>query len=109
MRPDGNLVLRGESSLQELGHAAIGNEEKKEFAVRILKSDQATLPGAVFRPTDLESEQFGVYRAADGKRVFSVRVSNPSASNGGYALSPDGDQLAVLARDGIEIYAVPQK
>jgi hypothetical protein len=109
MRPDGKLVLRGESSQQELGHAAIGNDDKKEFAVRILKSDEGALPGTVFRPADLESEQLGVYRAADGKRILSVRVSDPSASNGGYALAPDGDQLAVLTRDGIELYAVAQK
>jgi hypothetical protein len=109
MRPDGRLVLRGESSEHELGHSAIGIEDKKEFVLGILKSDVTAPPGTIFRAADLESEQLGVYRAADGKRIFSIRASNPSASNGGYAMAPDGDQLAVLTRDGIELYAVPQK
>jgi hypothetical protein len=108
MRPDGMLVLRGESASTEIGHAAIGNEETKEFVVKILKSGEAVMPGAAFHGADLQSEQLGVYRAADGKRIFSVRVSNPSASSGGFALAPHGDELAVLARDGIELYAVPQ-
>jgi len=107
MRPDGKLILRGESSLAELGHAAIGNEDTKEFAVKIVNSNEPVLPGTVFRPADLEAEQLGVYRAADGKRSFSVRVSDPTASDGGYALAPDGNQLAVLTRDRIDVYALP--
>jgi hypothetical protein len=109
MRPDGEMVLRGESAKSELGYAAIGDDDKSEFAVKILKSNEPMLPGTVFREMDLESMQLGVYRAVDGKRIFSVRVNDPSASNGGYALAPGGDQLAVLARDRIELYAVPQK
>jgi hypothetical protein len=108
MRPDGMLVLRGQSAQTDIGYAAIGNDDTREFAVRILKSSQAVMPGEVFHGADLESEQLGVYRAADGKRIFTVRVSNPSASNGGYALAPSGDELAVLSRDGIELYSVPQ-
>jgi hypothetical protein len=109
MRPNGKLILRGESSLAELGHAAIGNEDKKEFAVKILRSHGAMQTEAVFRPTDLESELLSVYRATNGKRLFNVRVSDPTASNGGYALAPDGSQLAVLTRGQIELYALPEE
>jgi len=109
MRPDGKLVLRGESSLAELGHAATGSEGAHEFALRILNSAQPLPPGAVFRLADLDSEQLAVYRAEDGKRLFSVRVGDPSASDGGYALEPNGNQIAVLARDRIEVYALPKK
>jgi hypothetical protein len=108
MRPNGKSILRGKSSLAELGHAAVGNQDKKVFAVKILKLHGAMLPDAVFRPTDLESELLGVYRAADGKRLFSVLVSDPSASNDGYALAPDGNQLAVLTRGQVELYALSQ-
>jgi hypothetical protein len=109
MRPDGRLILRGESSLAELGHTATGTQDASEFALRILSSDQPLLPGTVFRLADLESAQVGVYRAEDGKRLFTVRFSDPSASDGGYALAPDGKQMAVLARDRIEVYALPKK
>jgi hypothetical protein len=107
MRADGKLVLRGQSPLAELGHGAVGNRETKEFAVRILQANEPVLPGTVFHPADLQSEQFGVYRAMDGKRLFTVSVKDPSASSGGFALAPDGGQLAILARDQIALYAIP--
>lgn len=109
MRADGKLVLRGESSLAELGHAATGSDGTKEFAMKILNSKQPLSPGTVFRLADLESEQLAVYRAEDGRRVFAVRVTDPSASDGGYALAPDGSQLAVLTRNWIDVYALPRK
>jgi hypothetical protein len=109
MRTDGKLVLRGESSLAELGHAAAGSESTNEFALKILSSDQPLPPGAVFRLADLEAEQLAVYRAEDGKRLFAVRVIDPSASDGGYDLAPDGNQIAVLARGRIEVYTLTRK
>jgi hypothetical protein len=108
LRPDGRLVLRGRSPLVELGHSAIGNEDAKEFAVKILKSDQPIPPGAVFRPADLQMAEIGVYRAVDGRRVLSVRANAPSGSDGGFAFAPDGRQLALLTGDHIELYALPQ-
>lgn len=109
MRSDGKLILRGGPSLTELGHAAIGSEFTKEFALKILNSDEPLLPGAVFRHANLEAEQVAVYRARDGKRIFTVSVPDPTASYGGYALAPDGSQLAVLTRDLIEVYAFPKQ
>jgi hypothetical protein len=38
-----------------------------------------------------------------------VVVGSPSSSRDGFALAPDGSQLAVLNRDQIQLYAVPQK
>jgi hypothetical protein len=109
MRPDGKLILRGESSLAELGHAATGTQGTPEFALKVLSSSQPLLPGTLFRLADLESAQVAVYRAEDGKRLFTVRFSDPSASDGGYALAPDGNQMAVLARGRIEVYVLPKK
>jgi len=108
MRPDGKLILRGESPLAELGHTATGTQDTSEFALKILSSNQSLPPGTVFRLADLESGYVGIYRAEDGKRLFIVRFSDPSASDGGYALAPDGNQMAVLARGRIEVYALPK-
>jgi hypothetical protein len=107
MRADGKLVLRGHSMLKELGHAASGDEESKAFAVRVFQADEPVLPGEVFHGADLQSAEFGVYRSADGKHLFSARVSDPAASSGGYAMAPGGRQLAVLTRDRIALYAMP--
>jgi hypothetical protein len=45
----------------------------------------------------------------DGKRLLGVHVGSPSSSRDGYALAPDGSQLAVLTRDQIAVYSVPGK
>lgn len=107
MRPDGKLVLRGQSMLKELGHAAIGDGDTKEFAVKIFQADQPVLPGEVFHPANLQSVELGIYRSENGKHLFSVHVGDPAASAGGYALAPGGGQLAVLTRDRIALYAMP--
>jgi len=107
MRPDGKLVLRGKSMLRQLGHAAIGDFDTKEFALKIFDADQPVLPGEMFHPTDLQFAQFGVYRSESGRQLFNVRTSEPVASAGGYAMSPGGGQLAVLTRDRIVLYAFP--
>jgi len=105
MHADGRLVLRGKSMLKQLGHTAIGDADTKNFAVKIFEADQPLLPGEMFHPADLESAELGVYRSEGGKQLFSVRVSDPAATAGGYAMSPGGGQLAVLTRDRIALYA----
>lgn len=107
MHPNGKLVLQGRSMLKKLGHAAIGDEDTKEFALKILQVNQPVLPGDFFLPSSLESADLSVYRAEDGRHLFSVRVSDPAASAIGYALAPGGMQLAVLTRDALEFYAIP--
>ena len=64
-------------------------------------------PGIEFRTTDLESQEVRVYRASDGKRLLAVRVKDPVASYDSYALSPDGNQLAVLSASEIKFFPVP--
>jgi hypothetical protein len=105
--PDGKLILRGQSQLKELGHSAIGEEGEQEFVLRIFEADEPILPGEVFHPESLQSGRLGVYRAEDGKQLLSVRVHEPAASSGGYAIAPGGGQLAVLMRDRIALYTLP--
>ena len=104
--PNGKLVLRGQSMLKELGHAAVGDTESKEFAMRIFEADQPVLPGEVYRAANLQSAELEVYGSDNGKHLFSMRVSDPAASSGGYALSPGGGQLAILTRDRLALYTV---
>jgi hypothetical protein len=106
LRPDGTLVLRGQSLLKELGHAAVGDAESNEFVIRVFEADEPVLPGEVYRGANLKSAQLEVYRSDNGKHIFSVRVSDPAASSGGYALSPGGGQLAILTRDSVALYTM---
>lgn len=107
LRADGRVLLRGDSNPEELGHEVIGNHRSLTFAVKVVHAERSIFPSTIYKSSELDSEQVRVYRAEDGKRLLAVRVKNPIASHGGYALSPDGSQLAVLAGSDIEFYSVP--
>jgi hypothetical protein len=107
LRPDGKVLLRGVSNPQEVGHEATGNHLSRRFAVKIVHAERSIFSSTNFKSSELDSEEVRVYRAEDGKRLLAVRVKEPIASHGGYALSPDGSQLAVLSGADILFYPVP--
>jgi hypothetical protein len=107
LRNDGRVLLRGSSGPQELGHEALGSRRSKTFAVKIVHAERPMLPDTNFTGSELDSEEVRVYRAEDGKRLLAVIVKQPTASHGGYALSPDGTQLAVLSGSEIQFFPVP--
>ncbi len=107
LRSHGQVLVHGKSDPQELGQEASGNSQSMRFAVKVVHASRAAASGAVFHGADLDSEEVRVYRAEDGKRLAAVRVDAPAPSHGGYALSPDGSVLAVLAGARIGLYPVP--
>lgn len=109
LRPNGKVLLRGVSTPQELGHEALGNRRGRNFAVKIVHAERPIFRGTNFTNSELDSAEVRVYRAGDGKRVLAVRVNDPIASHGGYALSPDGSELAVLSASEIQFFAVPSE
>jgi len=104
---DGKLLLRGEAGPREVGHDVVGDPGHGMFAMKAVHAVHELTPGIEFRAADLESEELRVYRAADGKRLLAVHVGEPVASHGGYALSPDGSQLAVLSESQIQFFPLP--
>ena len=84
----------------------IGNQQTGLFAIKFVRATSDLTPGVDFTLTDLKSEEVRVYRAVDGKRLLAVHVDDPSASNGSYALSPDGAQLALLSQSQIQVIPV---
>jgi hypothetical protein len=109
LRADGKLALKGDSTLNECGHAAEGSANQEAFVVKIVESTLPVPPGSPMSASQFSSEQLHVYRAADGKRLLSVHASPPSMSRDGYALAPDASQLAVMTREQIVVYSVPGK
>ncbi len=109
LRTDGNLELRGLANLNECGLSAQTSADGQEFVVKTVQSGIPMTTGALFSGNDLTSEELGVYRARDGKRLLAARVGTPSTSRDGFALSNDGSELAVMTRDQIAIFSVPQK
>lgn len=108
LRADGRPLLRGESVLRELGHAAAAGGAPGTFALRIFRADTPTSPGEPFHPSDLESAELIIYRCEDGKRLFSVRAKDPAASTAGYAVSPVGE-VAILTRNDVDVYRMAGK
>jgi hypothetical protein len=109
LRANGKLALKGDSTLNECGHAAEGSANQEAFVVKIVESTLPVPPGSPMSASQFSSEELRVYRAADGKRLLSVHAGPPSMSRDGYALAPDASQLAVLTREQIVVYSVPGK
>jgi hypothetical protein len=107
LQPDGKPVLKGWSPSTELEHTAAGSPASGLFAIRVATATNPTVDDAVFHATDLLSEYVGVYRAGNGRRLFGIDIPSPVPSWQTFALSPNGDQLAVLRENQIDFYALP--
>jgi hypothetical protein len=109
LHADGKLALKNLPNWSEFGFAAEGSADHEFFAIKSVQSTRPVPAGAPFSAADFTSEALAVYRAADGKRLMNVTVGSPSSSRDGFALAPDGSQLAVLNRDQIQVYSVAKK
>jgi len=105
--PHGKPVLKGSFPAEDLNQTVAGSFEGGAFAVGVAKFAHALATDSLFHATDLESEYVSVYAAENGRRLFGVTTSSPVPTEQTYALSPAGDQLAVLGEDQISVYAVP--
>jgi hypothetical protein len=106
LRGDGKLLLKGISPSDEVGQRAIGTLDSGLFAVRLTEADHSINREGSFHGTDLKSDLVSVYRATDGRRIFATRIDMPASSNDSYALSPDGNQLAVLSGQQVAFYSL---
>jgi hypothetical protein len=104
LHADGKLMLRGQPGFRQLGIEGAGNSRR--FAVKFVSRVGDVPPGSRFSASDLEFAEIRIYRAEDGKRLGAVRVEDPPTSYGGFALSPDGSQLAALSGSKIEMFAL---
>jgi hypothetical protein len=106
LHSDGKMTLKGSSNRSQCIQNAKGNAADGIFVVKTLCSDVPMLPEVSSPGDEVFSEDLNVYRAADGRRILSVRVGSPSSSRDGYALAADSSQLAVLTRDQVSIYLI---
>jgi hypothetical protein len=104
---DGSVVLKGWSNSSELEQTAGGNVGGNAFAIRIAEATQSRLLQSVFRPSELKSARVTIYRAKNGRRIFSMGLPDPVPSVQTFAISPRGDQVALLKTGEIAFYRVP--
>jgi len=99
-------VLKGVVSGKNIETAVLANESTPTFVLAMAKSADAVLTGAPFHGSDLASETIGVYEANNGKRIFATNVTSPAPTKQTFALSPQGDRLAVLRGNEISFYGI---
>ena len=107
LRADGKVLMEGRGNGFELGEEMAGAESSGLFAIKAIHAAEEFTPGKDFKGTDLEFQEFRIYRVTDGKRLLAIHVKEPTVSRGAYALARDGSQLAVLSASQIQLFALP--
>jgi hypothetical protein len=105
--PDGEPVLQGWSASAELEQTATGVALGSDFAIGMAEAAKSIAAESAFQTSDLTGERIAVYRAENGERLFAVSIAAPVPSVQSFALSPDGELLAVLQGDQLAFYKVP--
>jgi hypothetical protein len=106
LRSNGKPVLKAWSPSAELEQTVGWSADSSYFTIGVTKAARALLAESGFRASDLNSERITVYRAENGARLFALDITFPVPTLQTFVLSPDGNQLAVLKRDQILLYAV---
>ena len=57
-----------------MGQQALGNNQNRTFAVKLVHAGRELSPGQEFMGTELEAVEVRVYRAEDGKRLLAVEL-----------------------------------
>lgn len=105
LRADGHPLLKGESASNEIQHYAEGTVGG-DFAVRTIKAVSSMSYGQPFTKADLAQEKIAIYRNQDGAHLATVATSDFALSQLAFALSPTGDQIAIIGNSSILFYPV---
>ncbi len=105
LRPDGKPLLKAESASDEIVQSSEGAMQGA-FAIRVIKAAKPVTVDEPFNRADLLKEEIGVYRSSDGNRLSSVVTDDFILAQNSYALSPQGNQMAVVGSKAISLYAV---
>jgi hypothetical protein len=105
IRLDGHPILNSQGSSEDLEQSS-SSTNQADFAVRVVRANAAVSRGDTFYKQDLKEQQVSVYRASDGKRLFSATSPGISLAEQSVALSPNGAQLAIISDLTILIYPI---
>jgi hypothetical protein len=107
IRLDGHPILNSHGSSEDLEQSST-SANQADFAVRIVRANNAVSRGDLFFKQDLKKQEISVYRTSDGKRLFFTTSPGISLAKQSFALSPAGAQLAILSDLTISLYPIPQ-
>jgi hypothetical protein len=109
LRSDGRQILKKTSTAGELPRHASADTAGDAFVIATPRMAPGMVAALYFRPADLEGENLSVYSARDGKLRFSTFIKAPAPSHQEFALSPKGDELAVVQGGHVSLIALPTK
>ena len=103
---DGHPILQGHGSPQEIEQSS-SSSTQDEFVVRVVHTGRPIYNNVdSFHKEDLIKQDFSVYHATDGRRLFLTTTPGVSLVEQSFALSPDGNQLAILSDATISFYPI---
>jgi hypothetical protein len=105
LRSDGHTLLNGDSPPDETVQSVHGSFANS-FAVRVFKSVRPIDPNQAINRSDYIREEIGIYRATNGSRLSSIAADDFILAQNSYALSPQGDQMALAGKNAILFYDV---
>ena len=105
LRPDGHPVVKTRVPAGEIEQAA-GTTASTTFAVRVVKTVKPMFPGKAFNKVDLNSEEISVYRTGDGHQIFRTSTGDMPLMVQSFAMSPTGQQMAVIDGQSLSFFAV---
>ena len=105
IRFDGHPILNSHVSSEDIEQSS-SSSNQAEFAVRVVRANNAVSRGDLFFKQDLKEQEVSVYRSSDGKRLFFTTNPGVSLAAQSFALSPTGAQLAILSDLTISLYPI---
>ena len=108
LRADGHPLLKGESPADEIAQSAEG-VSGGSFAVRVVKAAKPMNVDQAFNRMDLTREEIGIYGSSDGANLSSVMTDDFILAQNSYALSPGGDQMAIVGKSSILFYPLKMR
>jgi hypothetical protein len=105
IRLDGHPILNSNGTSEDLERSS-SSTDQANFAVRVVRANNAVSRGDTFYRQDLKEQQVSVYRASDGKRLFFTINPGISLAEQTFALSPNATQLAIVSDLTILIYPI---
>ncbi len=104
IRLDGHLILSGRGSALHTEECFSNSQD--DFAVRVIRSTSYISVDHGFGKKVLTEQEVSIYRSSDGKRLFLTANPGVSLARQSFAISPAGDQLAVLSDSTISLYQI---
>jgi len=108
LRPDGHPLLKGESPSNEIQLDAQGSQDSS-FAIRVVRTKVSLSYGQPFKRSDLVEQRIAIHRTSDGGSLATVATDDFALAQMAFALSPSGDQIALLGSKSITFYSVGRR